>query len=53
MNFNGSTSLNWIATVPNRPSPPPTRPRSRLGRAWQLVTSFVSLAARSLPAAGV
>lgn len=26
---------------------------SGLGRAWKLVTSFFSLAARSLPAAGV
>jgi hypothetical protein len=32
---------------------PDTRARTSVGRAWQLVTSFFSLAARSLPAAGV
>ena len=53
MNFSNVISKNWIATVPNSPSPHPTRADTRLGRAWQMVTSFVSLAARSLPAAGV
>ena len=32
---------------------PPARAATGIGRAWRLVTSFFSLAARSLPAAGV
>ena len=38
---------------PNSQSPNKLRADTGLGRAWRLVTSFFSLAARSLPAAGV
>ena len=37
----------------NSQSPNELRANTGLGRAWQLVTSFFALAARSLPAAGV
>ena len=39
--------------TPNNPSPNKLRAKTGLGRAWRLVSSFFSLAARSLPAAGV
>jgi hypothetical protein len=38
---------------PTSQAPNELRAETALGRAWQLVTSFFSLAARSLPAAGV
>jgi hypothetical protein len=40
-------------TMPTTSQSPQKRAETSLGRAWQMVTSFFSLAARSLPAAGV
>jgi hypothetical protein len=37
----------------NSQSPNKQRANTGLGRAWHLVTSFLAVAARSLPAAGV
>jgi hypothetical protein len=39
--------------MPTTSQSPQKRAETSLGRAWQMVTSFFSLAARSLPAAGV
>lgn len=38
---------------PTSQTPNTARAETNLGRAWQLLLSFFSLAARSLPAAGV
>jgi hypothetical protein len=43
-----NATMTTSSQAPDKP-----RAESGLGRAWRLVTSFFSLAARSLPAAGV